>query len=64
MQNNRRIQAVMLADAINAIEGVPVRLYAKVLSQQWAEGKITAEQMRGALSISHKQLADLSAKNL
>ena len=32
MQNNRRIQAVMLADAINAIEeGVPVGLYAKTL---------------------------------
>lgn len=28
----RRIQAVKLADALNAIEGVPVSKYAKMLS--------------------------------
>ena len=29
----RRIQAVKLADALNAIEGVPVSKYAKMLSR-------------------------------
>ena len=58
MKNNRRIQAVILADAINKMGGVPIRLYAKSLSKQWADGKITSEQMREALSNSHKQLAN------
>ena len=31
----RRIQAVKLADALNAIEGVPVSDYAKTLSLCW-----------------------------
>lgn len=57
MANNRRIEAVKLADAINAIEGVPVRAYAKELSIQWANGKITGEQMKAAMAISHRQLA-------
>ena len=38
----RRIQAVKLADALNAIEGVPVSEYAKMLSQCWANGDLTA----------------------
>lgn len=54
---NKRIEAVKLADAVNAIEGVPVRTYAKELSKQWALGKITDEQMKSALAISHRQLA-------
>ena len=63
MQSNRRIQAAMLADAINAIEGVPVRLYAQNLSLQWVDGKITAEQMRTAMLVSHKQLSVLQGNN-
>ena len=42
----RRIQAVKLADALNAIEGVPVSDYAKALSQCWANGELTGEQMK------------------
>ena len=63
MPNNRRIQAAMLADTINAIEGVPVRLYAKNLSQQWIDENITTEQMRTAMQVSHKQLSALHGKN-
>lgn len=53
----RRIQAVKLADALNAIEGVPVSKYAKMLSQCWANGDLTGEQMKEALLPSHYRLA-------
>ena len=53
---NRRIAAVKAADAINAIEGVPVSDYAKTLSACWARGEIT-EQMKSALLASHRKLA-------
>lgn len=52
----RRIAAVKMADVINAIEGVPVREYAKQLSASWAEGKLTGEQMKAALWLSHKEM--------
>ena len=53
----RRIQAVKLADALNAIEGVPVSEYAKMLSHCWANGDLTGEQMKEALLASHRKLA-------
>lgn len=53
----RRIQAVKLADALNAIEGVPVSDYAKTLSQCWANGELTGEQMKNALLASHWGMA-------
>ena len=53
----RRIQAVKLADALNAIEGVPVSDYAKSLSQCWANGELTGEQMKNALLASHRGMA-------
>lgn len=53
----RRIQAVKLADALNAIEGVPVSEYAKMLSHCWANGDLTGEQMKEALLASHYRLA-------
>lgn len=56
-QISRRIAAVKTADAINAIEGVPVSRYAKVLSRSWARGEITGEQMKQALLASHAKLA-------
>ena len=37
-QISRRIAAVKTADAINAIEGVPVSNYARMLSRSWARG--------------------------
>lgn len=56
-QVKRRTSALKLADAVNAIEGVPVSMYAKQLSARWAMGEITGEQMKTALLISHRQLA-------
>ena len=53
----RRVAAVKTADAINAIEGVPVSDYARKLSYLWATGEITGEQMKAALLASHKKLA-------
>ena len=54
---NRRIAAVKAADAINAVEGVPVSDYAKTLSACWARGEITDQQMKDALLASHRKLA-------
>ena len=54
---NRRIAAVKAADAINAIEGVPVSDYAKMLSACWAKGEITGQQMKSALLDYHRKLS-------
>ena len=56
-QISRRIAAVKTADAINAIEGVPVSDYASTLSLLWAKGELTGEQMKAALLASHKKMA-------
>lgn len=56
-QINRRIAAVKTADAINAIEGAPVSRYARVLSNAWARGELSGEQMKAALLASHRKLA-------
>ncbi len=58
LQRDRRIAAVKTADAINAIEGVPVSDYAKRLSASWARGELTGEQMKAALSAYHKSIAE------
>ena len=52
-----RINALKLADALNAIEGVPVSDYAKMLSICWANGELTGEQMKAALLASHRKIA-------
>lgn len=54
----RREQAVKLADALNAIEGVPVSDYARTLSACWAKGELTGTQMKAALLASHQKIAD------
>lgn len=54
----RRIQAVKLADALNAIEGHPVSAFAKALSDSWVRGELTGEQMRNALLASHRRIAE------
>ena len=54
----RRVQAVKLADALNAIEGVPVSDYARMLSDCWARGELTGTQMKEALLASHRKLAE------
>ena len=53
----RRIAAVKAADAINAIEGVPVSDYARNLSDRWARGEITGEEMKSALLDYHRKIA-------
>lgn len=58
----RRAQAVKLADALNAIEGVPVSDYARTLSACWARGELTGEQMKAALLASHQRLAELERR--
>jgi len=57
-QISRRVVAVKTADAINAIEGVPVSDYARTLSALWAKGELTGEQMKAALLASHKKMAE------
>ncbi len=57
-QKNRRLAAVKTADAINAIEGVPVSDYARQLSASWARGELTGEQMKAALSVYHRSIAE------
>ena len=54
---SRRIQAVKLANALNTIEGVPVSDYAKELSQQWANGEISGEEMKSLLLKHHRKIA-------
>lgn len=56
-QLKRRMAAVKTADAINAIEGVPVSDYARTLSLCWARGEITGEQMKAAL-LAHRRMAE------
>ena len=64
-QASKRIAAVKTANAINAIEGVPVSDYATKLSLCWMRGEITGEQMKTALLLSHKKLASqVLTKNL
>lgn len=48
-QYEKRKIAIKVADGVNSIEGVPVSENAKKLSQQWAKGEITAEQMKKML---------------
>lgn len=59
---NRRIQAVKLADALNAIEGVSISAYAQTLSRCWANGELTGEQMKEALLASHKKIAEQESR--
>ena len=56
-ERNRRIQAVQLADALISMESVTVSDYAKTLSQRWADGELTGEQMKEALLAFHRKLA-------
>ena len=60
-ERKSRIQAVKLADALISMEGVTVSDYAKTLSQRWADGELTGEQMKEALLAFHRKLAAQSA---
>ena len=52
---NKRQNAVKLADAINLIEGVPVSDFAKELSDKWANGEITSEEIKALLINKNKK---------
>ena len=53
----QRKRAMRVADAVNKMEGVPVRCYAIELSNAWCEGKITGAQMKETLLKSHMEMA-------
>lgn len=42
----KRLRAVKIAKAINSIEGVPLPDKVKQISERWANGEITSEQMK------------------
>ncbi|MFI3326568.1 MAG: hypothetical protein R3Y35_10410 [Clostridia bacterium] len=55
-EHTKRLKAVRIADSINAIEGAPVSLNAKLLSQRWAKGEISGAEMKAILIKNHKRL--------
>lgn len=59
----KRVTAVKTADAINAIEGVPVSEYARELSYRWARGELGDDDMLSALLESYKKLAERVRRN-
>ena len=54
-QLNKRNIAIKVADSLNSIEGVPVSNLAKELSFKWANGIITAKEMKEMLLNSHRR---------
>ena len=52
----KRLSAIKLADTLNKIEGTPVSDYARQLSEKWAKGEISGQQMKEALIASHKKV--------
>ncbi len=52
----KRKTAIKLADTLNNIEGVPVSAYARELSDKWAKGEITGQQMKADLIAMHKKV--------
>ena len=53
---SKRVSAIKLADTLNKIEGVPVSEYARYLSEKWAKGEISGEEMKAALIAVHKKV--------
>lgn len=53
----KRQNAVMVADALNKIEGVPVTDFARELSFKWAKGEITGAEMKAALIAVHRKVS-------
>lgn len=53
---SKRITAIKVADTLNKIEGVPVSDFARELSDKWAKGEITGNQMKAALIAAHKKV--------
>lgn len=55
---HKRLVALKTADAINAINGVPASADAKFLSEKWAGGELTGEQMKQELLDLHRKIAE------
>ena len=53
----QRKRAMRVADAVNKIEGVPVRSYAIELSIAWSEGNFSVALLIEALLKSHMEMA-------
>lgn len=53
----KRHTAVMVADTLNKIEGVPVTEFAKELSSKLAKCEITGAQMKTMLIQKHKKVS-------
>lgn len=53
----KRRTAVIVADTLNKIEGVPVTEFAKELSSKWEKGEITGTQMKDMLIQKHKRIS-------
>ena len=54
IEEKRQI-TIKVADAINSIEGVPITSYAKELSDKWAKGEISGDEMKAKLIAAHKR---------
>ena len=52
----KRIAAIRVADAINKIEGVAISENAYELSDKWAKGEVTGQQMKELLISKHKNI--------
>ena len=55
---HKRLAALKTADAINAINGVPISVDAKLLSEKWVRGELTGEQMKQELLDLHRKIAE------
>ena len=55
---HKRLAALKTADAINAINGVPISVDAKLLSEKWVRGELTGEQMKQELLDLHQKIAE------
>ena len=55
---HKSLAAVKTADAISAINGVPVSADAKFLSEKWLRAELTGEQMKQELLDLHRKIAE------
>lgn len=63
-QQLKRTNAVKLADAINAIQSVPVSDYATELSHRWIKGELTSEEMKSLLVARHLEIVASESKKI
>ena len=51
----KRLRAVKIANAINSIEGVPLSDKVKQISERWANGEITSEQIHKIALVAYTE---------